>query len=412
MSELEAVFREAWPTLVSSLARRFGDLDVAEEAAGEAVAAAVETWPDRYGPGGLPANPIGWLMTTAARKAIDRIRREQRRDAKQAEALRLSVPDHQEPIGPVGDDRLRLVFMACHPALAPEARVALTLRLVAGLTTAEIARGFLVPEATMAQRLTRAKRKIREARIPFRVPVREDLPERVDGVLAVLYLIFNEGYLSGEGDEPIRTDLTGEAIRLARLLHALLPEDGEVTGLLALMLITEARRAARLSSDGELVTLDEQDRGGWDHDLIAEGHALVRARIATGVAPGRYQLQAAISAVHCAAPEFRATDWVQIVQLYDQLAVLDPSPVVALNRAVAVGELDGPGVALSLVDRLPLQGYHAWHVTRAELLRRLGRSADAAAEYDAAIAATGNPAERRHLARRRASLVLTPEGQN
>jgi len=403
MSDLESAFQEAWPAMIASLVRRFGDLDVAEEAAGEAVAAAVAHWAGPGAPDEPPANPVGWLMTTATRKAIDRVRREQQRRAKHTEALRLAVPD--EPIGAVGDDRLRLVLMACHPALAPEARVALTLRLVAGLTTAEIGRAFLVPETTMAQRLTRAKRKIRDARIPFRVPSREDLTVRVDGVLAVLYLVFNEGYLAGEGEDPIRTELTGEAIRLARLLSELLPDDGEVTGLLALMLLTDARREARLSADGELVMLDEQDRGGWDRALIAEGHALVRSRIATGVPPGRYQLQAAINAVHTAAPEFRATDWEQIVQLYGQLAALDPSPVVLLNQAVAIGEVDGPGVALALVDRLPLEGYHPWHATRAELLRRLGRSHEAAEAYDLAIAATGNPAQQRHLVRRRSQLA-------
>jgi RNA polymerase sigma-70 factor (ECF subfamily) len=399
LSQLESAFQEAWPAMIASLVRRFGDLDVAEDAAGEAVAAAVAMWRE-----GLPANPVGWLMTTATRKAIDRLRRETRGRALHTEAARL-VPEEGEPMGAVGDDRLRLVFMACHPALAQEAQVALTLRLVGGLTTAEIARAFLVAEPTMAQRLTRAKRKIRDARIPFGVPARDDLAERVDGVLTVIYLVFNEGYLAGAGEEPIRADLTAEAIRLGRLLHELLPEDGEVTGLLALMLMTEARRTARLSSEGELVTLEEQDRTGWDRGLIAEGHALVRARIATGVAPGRYQLQAAINAVHTSAPEFRATDWGQIVQLYDQLLALDPSPVVVLNRAVAIAEVDGPDVALALVEQLPLEGYDAWHVTRAELLRRLGRSADAAAAYDAAIALTGNTAQQRHLRRRRSQLA-------
>ena len=401
MTALESAFQEAWPAMIASLVRRFGDLDLAEEAAGEAVAAAVSSW----GSGAdVPPHPVGWLMTTATRKAIDRVRRESQRDAKHAEALRLLVP--QEVSGPVSDDQLRLIFMACHPALAPEARVALTLRMVAGLTTEEIARAFLVPETTLAQRLTRAKRKIRDARIPFRTPEREDLAGRLEAVLAVIYLVFNEGYLACSGEDPMRARLTAEAIRLARLLRELMPAEGEVAGLLALMLLTEARRAARLSADGELVMLDEQDRGGWDRGLIAEGHALVRERIATREAPGRYQLQAAIGAVHCAAPEFRATDWSQIVQLYGQLAALDPSPVVLLNRAVAIGEVDGPGVALALVDRLPLEGYHAWHATRAELLRRLGRSSDAANAYDAALAVTDNGAQQRYLRRRRASLVV------
>lgn len=402
MSRVEAVFREVWPGLVATLVRRFGDLDVAEEAAGEAIAAAVEHWAT----GGLPPNPGGWLTTTATRKALDRLRREAKREAKHQEAVMLAVPP--APTGPVDDDTLRLMFVCCHPALAPEARVALTLRLVAGLSTAEIARAFLVPETTMAQRLTRAKRKVRDARIPFRTPAREDLAERIGGVLAVVYLVFNEGYLAGTGEDPIRADLTAEAIRLGRLLRDLLPDDGEVAGLLALMLLTEARRTARLSASGELVMLDEQDRGGWDRALIAEGQALVAERVAAsyrGEPPGRYQLQAAIGAVHTSAPEFRATDWSQIVQLYDRLLVVDPSPVVALNRAVAVAELDGPAVGLALVDGLPLTGYHAWHATRAELLRRLGRSADARAEYDAAIGATANAAQRRYLARRRGSLA-------
>jgi RNA polymerase sigma-70 factor (ECF subfamily) len=403
VSRLEAVFSETWPRLVATLVRRFGDLDVAEEAAGEAVAAAVEHW----AVDGLPPNPAGWLTTTATRKAVDRLRREANRAAKHQEALMLAVPPAST--GPVDDDTLRLMFVCCHPALAPEARVALTLRLVAGLTTAEIARAFLVPETTMAQRLTRAKRKVRDARIPFRTPARSDLPERVGGVLAVLYLVFNEGYLAGAGEDPIRADLTAEAIRLARLLRTLLPEDGEVAGLLALMLLTEARRPARLSDAGELVMIDEQDRSGWDSALIDEGRTLVAERVAAsyrGEEPGRYQLQAAIGAVHTSAPEFRATDWGQIVQLYDRLLAIDPSPVVALNRAVAVAELDGPAVGLTLVDELPLAGYHAWHATRAELLRRLGRSGDARAEYGAAIAATANPAEQRYLGRRRDSLAV------
>jgi len=393
--------RDEWARVVATLARRFGDLSVAEDAAAEAFATAVERWPHD----GVPPNPGGWLTTTATRRAIDRLRREAQRDAKHEEALMLASPP--DPVGPVEDEVLRLMFVCCHPALAPDTRVALTLRMVGGLTVAEIARAFLVQETTMAQRLTRAKRKIRDARIPFRLPERDDLAERVDGVLAVLYLVFNEGYLAGSGDDPIRVDLTDEAIRLARLLRTLMPYDGEVAGLLALMLMTEARRTARVGADGELVTLDEQDRGGWDRALIAEGHALVLERIATREPPGRYQLQAAINAVHTSAPEFRATDWSQVLQLYDQLAVLDPGPVVALNRAVALAEIDGPEVALALVDRLPLEGYHAWHATRADLLRRIGLSAQARAAYTTAIELAGNPAERRYLTRRRGELADT-----
>jgi RNA polymerase sigma-70 factor (ECF subfamily) len=310
-----------------------------------------------------------------------------------------------EPLGAIDDDRLRLVFTCCHPALAMEVRVALTLRLVGGLTVAEIAHAFLVQEAAMAQRITRAKAKIKAARIPYGVPLRADLPARVTGVLAVLYLIFNEGYLSsGPGAEAVRGDLTAEAIRLTRLVRDLLPADGEAAGLLALMLLTEARRAARVSASGELVTLDEQDRGAWDRALIAEGHALVRARLASGQAPGRYQILAAVNAVHTDAPDVRDTDWSQIVALYDQLARLDPSPIVRLNRAIAVAELDGPEVALAQVNGLPLDGYHAFHATRADLLRRLGRSGESRSAYDRAIDLAGNTAERAYLTRRRDQL--------
>jgi RNA polymerase sigma-70 factor (ECF subfamily) len=402
----EAVVRahhEEWARVVAALARRFGDLDIAEEAAAEAFATAVERWSTD----GVPPNPGGWLMTTATRKALDRIRREAKRDDKHQEAGMLYDDDPPEPVGAIEDERLRLVFTCCHPALAMEARVALTLRMVGGLTVPEIARAFLVQESTMGQRITRAKAKIKAAHIPYRVPAAEDLPARVSGVLAVLYLVFNEGYLaSGPETDPVRRELTAEAIRLTRLIRALLPDDGEVAGLLALMLLTEARRAARVSATGELVTLDDQDRGAWDADLIAEGHALVRGRIATGIPPGRYQVLAAINAVHTSARDIRDTDWSQVVALYDQLAVLDPSPIVALNRAVAVAELDGPDVALATVDRLEeaLAGYHAFHVTRADLLRRLGRSADARAAYDRAIELAGNTAETAYLTRRRDQL--------
>ena len=385
--------------MVAALARRFGDLDIAEDAAGEALLVALERWPVD----GTPPNPGGWLTMTAGRKAIDRLRREQQRDTKHQAALMVHDDTPHEPTGLVEDDRLRLVFTCCHPALAPEARVALTLRLLGGLTVAEIAAAFLVPETTMAQRITRAKAKIKGAHIPYRVPGADDLAERVGGVLAVLYLVFNEGYLAtGRGDAPIRAELTDEAIRLARVLRSLLPDEVEVTGLLALMLLVDARRDARLAG-GELVALDEQDRGGWDHALITEGHALVRECLALG-RPGRYQVLAAINAVHTDAPTFRDTDWSQVATLYGQLAALDPSPVVALNRAVAVAELDGPEVGLALVDRLDLTAYHAWHATRADLLRRLGRSAEARAAYDAAIAATDNVAEVAFLTRRRDQL--------
>jgi RNA polymerase sigma-70 factor (ECF subfamily) len=398
------IHHEEWARVVSGLARRFGDLDIAEEAAAEAFATAVERWPVD----GVPPNPGGWLTTTAARKAIDRIRRESKRDDKHREAEMLYDDEPPEPVGAIGDERLRLVFTCCHPALAMESRVALTLRMVGGLTMPEIARAFLVQESTMGQRITRAKAKIKAARIPYRVPSPEDLPTRVSGVLAVLYLVFNEGYLAtGPDSDPVRHDLTAEAIRLTRLVRALLPEDGEVAGLLALMLLTEARRTARVSTTGELVTLDEQDRGAWDADLIAEGHRLVRERLTTGLPPGRYQVLAAINAVHTSARDIRDTDWSQIVALYDQLVVLDPSPIVALNRAVAVAELDGADVALAAVDRLEgaLAGYHAYHATRADLLRRLGLSSQSRAAYDRAIELAGNTAETVFLTRRRDQLA-------
>ncbi len=397
------VHHEEWARVVAALTRRFGDLDIAEEAAAEAFAAAVVRWPAD----GLPPNPGAWLTTTANRKAIDRLRRENKRDDKQKEAQQLYDHDPPEPLGAIDDDRLRLIFTCCHPALAMDARVALTLRLVGGLTVPEIARAFLVQDATVGQRITRAKAKIKAARIPYRVPSAQDLPARLSGVLAVLFLVFNEGYLaSGPDTAPVRHDLTAEAIRLTRLIRALLPDDGEVAGLLALMLLTEARRSARVSPTGELVTLDEQDRGLWDAALVAEGHRLVRERLASGVAPGRYQLLAAINAVHTSTGDVRDTDWSQVVALYDQLLRLDPSPIVVLNRAVAVAELDGPQVALAAVDRLEdaLTGYHAYHATRADLLRRLGCRRDARAAYDKAIDLAGNTAETAYLTRRRDEL--------
>jgi RNA polymerase sigma-70 factor, ECF subfamily len=398
--------REEWARVVAALARRFGDLDIAEEAAAEAFATAVERWPAD----GVPPNPGAWLTTTANRKAIDRIRRESKRDDKHGEAQVFYDGEPPEPIGAIEDDRLRLIFTCCHPALAMETRVALTLRMVGGLTVPEIARAFLVQETAMGQRITRAKAKIKTAGIPYRVPVAEDLPARTSGVLAVLYLVFNEGYLAtGPDTDPVRADLTAEAIRLTRLIRALMPDDGEVAGLLALMLLTEARRTARVSARGELVTLGEQDRGAWDSALIAEGHLLVRERLAAsaaGQAPGRYQILAAINAVHTSARDVRDTDWSQVVALYDQLVRVDGSPIVALNRAIAVAELDGPEVALAAVDRLAgeLADYHALHATRADLLRRLGHSQQARAAYDRAIELAGNTAETTYLRRRRDQL--------
>jgi RNA polymerase sigma-70 factor (ECF subfamily) len=389
--------------VVASLAKRFGDLDLAEESAAEAFATAVERWPAD----GVPPNPGAWLTTTANRKAIDRIRREHKRVDKHREALMLTDHDPPAPVGVIDDDRLRLIFTCCHPALAMEARVALTLRLVGGLTVPQIAEGFLVQERTMAQRITRAKGKIAAAGIPYRVPSARDLPARITGVLAVQFLVFNEGYLAtGPDTDPVRADLTAEAIRLTRLIRELLPDDGEVTGLLALMLLTEARRPARVSAMGELVPLAEQDRRLWDAALIEEGHRLVRERLDSGAAPGRYQLLAAINAVHTDAWDARDTDWSQVVALYDQLQRVDASPIVALNRAIAVGEVEGPDAALTAVDRLrdALDGYHAFHATRAELLRRLGRREEARTAYDRAIGLAGNTAERAHLTRRRDGL--------
>lgn len=399
--------RLEWARVVAGLARRFNSLDIAEEAAAEAFAIAVERWPKD----GVPPNPGAWLTTTAARKAIDRLRRERRHGGELEEARALSPADQTEPAGAIEDDRLRLVFTCCHPALALDARVALTLRLVGGLAVPEIARAFLVQETTMGQRISRAKAKISAARIPYRVPLPEDIPARLHGVLAVLYLVFNEGYLAtGPDAEPVRRELTAEAIRLARLVHALMPADGEAAGLLALMLLIEARRDARVSAGGELVTLADQDRTAWDPALIAEGLGLVRGRLSSGEPPGRYQIMAAINAVHTSARCVRDTDWALVVDLYDQLVRLDPSPVVALNRAVAVGELDGPLVALDIVEQLAgrLAGYRAYHATRADLLRRLGRHGDSRAAYDAAISLPGNSAETATLVRRSARLPGPP----
>jgi RNA polymerase sigma-70 factor (ECF subfamily) len=412
--DLDGVFRREAGRCTATLIRILGDIDLAEDAVAEAFAIAAASWRRE----GVPPNPGGWIMSTARNRAIDRIRRESTRETRQTAAARLQgdpmdaednseLNDLEALVDVVSDDQLRLIFLCCHPSLAPDAQVALTLRLLGGLETDEIARAFLVPEPTMAQRIVRAKRKLRDNHAPYRIPSEAELPDRLDAVLGAIYLIYTEGHTATSGIDLARADLSAEALRLGRVLTQLMPDEPEAIGLLALMLLTQARQPARVAVDGSLVRLAEQDRAQWDRSLIDEGHQLIRACLRWNQ-PGAYQIQAAIAAVHAEALTYNDTDWAQILNLYDQLLAIRPNSVVALNRAIAVGELHGPAAGLAaveVIDARPLNGYQAYYAALADLLSRAGRRDEAIVAYDQALALTTNATELGFLKRQRQAVA-------